>query len=135
MLCLFVFSCKKDKSSTVNASITGKWTVTSNISTYYNKAGVVTGSDDYTADEKTFTFNSDGTIAQFSPNDTRPSTYALITTAGKKQLAITTLVDGNSPMVDAYDVITLTDHNLELKGTFRTVQQRLTLPTIQQLLA
>ena len=111
MLCLFLFSCKKDKNSVTSASIVGKWTITSNLTSYYNKDGKLLNTEEAT-DSPIMIFNSNGSaISVLSDGENIQATYAISTTNGKKNIKIT-YVRSN---VMAYEIVVLTDHNLELQ--------------------
>jgi len=111
MLCLFLFSCKKDKNSVTSASIVGKWTITSNLTSYYNKDGKLLNTEEAT-DSPIMIFNSNGSaISVLSDGENIQATYAISTTNGKKNIKITYV----HSEVMAYEIVVLTDHNLELQ--------------------
>jgi hypothetical protein len=63
LLCLTVFSCKKnDESPSIKSQIIGKWKVSSYVSNSYEDGKVVDSSTDKGADGETFEFKSDGKL-------------------------------------------------------------------------
>ncbi|MGF7041015.1 hypothetical protein M2273_004279 [Mucilaginibacter lappiensis] len=115
LLCLFLFACKKDKNSPANASIVGTWTVNSSTMSFYDKNDKLLGSDD-TGDDKV-TFTSKGVVTGTSTDDmSGTTTYVVSSSGGKNYLKITT-DDGQQNILSiTYEIITLTDHNLEFKS-------------------
>ena len=104
-------SCKKDKNSVTSASIVGKWTITSNVTSYYNKDGKLLNTEEAT-DSPIMIFNSNGSaISVLSDGENIQATYAISTTNGKKNIKVTYV----HSEVMAYEIVVLTDHNLELQ--------------------
>jgi hypothetical protein len=114
VLCLFLFSCMKYKDSATSISIVGTWTVTSSTISYYDKNDKLIGSED-TGDDKV-TFNSNGSVTGTSIDDDETTTYTVNSSNGKKYLKITTDDRHGNVNSTTYEVIILTDHNLEFKS-------------------
>lgn len=114
MLCLFLFSCRKNKDSFTSVSIVGAWTVTSSTMSYYDKNDKLIGSED-TGEDKV-TFNSNGSVTGPSVDDDETTTYAVNSSNGKKYLKITTDDRHGNVNSITYEIITLTTHNLEFKS-------------------
>ncbi|WPU94659.1 hypothetical protein SNE25_03880 [Mucilaginibacter sabulilitoris] len=117
LICLFLFSCKKDKDNNpdTSASIVGTWTINSSTISYYDKNGTLLGID--STQEDKVVFKSDGTITgTLSEDDSEKTTYTLTDANGKKNLKVTTDDGHGNVNSTTYEVVSLTNHNLDFKS-------------------
>ena len=118
LICLFLFSCKKDKidNSNTDSSIVGTWSVKSSTLSYYDKNDKLLGID--TTEQNKVVFKSDGTITGTLDEDLKEkTTYKVTNVSGKKML---TIASDGGPIGKAtsvtYEILSLTDHDLHFKS-------------------